>query len=312
VTPRAGGVVREVIADIGDTVKQGDALAVVDSRELGNAKAAYLAAQSRRALAQATWDREERLYKQEITSEEDFLSAKYALAEADIALSNARQELLTLGLTKDGIRAISSQAEESLSLFDVVAPIAGTIIERRVVLGETVEHTTEVFYIADLSSVCVDLVLTQREAARVQKGSPATIRSTSEDVRGSGTVSYVAPLVDAETRTTTARIVLPNEEELWRPGMSVEGLIHGAETGDTLVVSAGSVQYVEERPCVFVYSDHGFELREVLTGLSDEEHIEVTEGLRPGERIAVQGAFHLKAEFEKLASGGPAGHGHVH
>jgi len=312
VAPRVGGTVREVKVDVGDRVETGDPLAAVDSCALGTAKAAFLAAGSRRGLAGETWAREERLYKQKITPEKDYLSAKYALAEADIALRSARQELLTLGLTHDEIREIPEQGEESFSQYDIVAPISGTIIERQAVLGEAVDHTSELFRVADLRSVCVDLVLTQREAAVVGSGSSVTITSTSGDAVGSGTIGYVAPLFDVETRTTTARVVLQNDAGRWRPGMSVEGLVHLGDTSQTVVVVAEAVQHLDERPCVFVRSAEGFALREVLTGLSDGQHTEVTKGLSAGEQVAIGGAFHLKAEMEKLAGGGPVGHGHVH
>jgi len=312
IVPRMGGIVREVYKNLGDGVTEGETLALIESRELGDLKADYLAAGSRYSLARSVYDREKRLYNKKISSKHDYLVAKNAFSEADVELHNARQKLLTIGLTKEEISRIASRSEGSFATIRVTAPFAGVVIDKHVVLGEAVDGAEDIFEIADLSTIWVDLKLTQEEVTMVKVGQEATIIPAAGIAPAKGVIAYVSPLIDSESRTAIARVILDNLNGQYRPGMFVQGLIQGANVGNTLLVPASSIQHVQDRPCVFVKSGAGFELREVLVGVSDKRQVEITKGLAAGDRVVIKNAFHLKAEFEKQASGGPAGHGHAH
>jgi cobalt-zinc-cadmium efflux system membrane fusion protein len=312
VTSRVSGVVRKVYVSLGDVVEEGAPLALIESHALGEAKTAYLAAQSRQSLASVTYEREKQLHEQKISAEQDFLAAKQALAEAQIEVRNARQQLLTLGLTEEAIRKVSTEAEGAFTAYTVCAPLGGTVIKMEVIIGQAVELASHLFEIADLSTVWAELKLTQNELPLVKKGQAATITTLAGMGSAAGTISYAAPFLDAETRTAMARVELDNLTGQFSPGMAVEGQIQVGTSENIVLVPTSSVQYVGEQPCIFVMSAEGFAVRNVVTGASDERQTEIVKGLATNEVVAAQNAFHLKAELENLASGGPIGHGHAH
>jgi len=145
VTPRVSGIVRQVNAAEGDEVEAGDVLAVLESRALADAKAEYLSAGERLALAEASFNREQRLWERQISAEQDFLQARQALEEARIVLRRSSQQLEALGVDAQERRDIAASPEASLTRYELVAPINGTIIERHAVLGETLEAQAAAF-----------------------------------------------------------------------------------------------------------------------------------------------------------------------
>jgi membrane fusion protein, heavy metal efflux system len=305
VVPRVAGVVREVRKTLGDSVKAGEVLAVIDSRELAEVKAAYLAATERVALAQANFEREEALWKKKISAEQDYLQAKQALAEARINKRLAEQKLHALGFP---LGRLETSARHSLTRYEIVAPFAGTIIEKHITLGEALEENATIFVVADLSTVWVDLTVYPKDLPLVELGRVAVITATQSDLKAQGTIHYIRPLVSGETRTSRAQVVLDNPDGRWRPGLFVTAEIVSGETEVALCVPRSALQNVKNRTVVFVQTEHGFEPHPVELGRSDDDHVEVVAGLDPGERFVANGAFTLKAELEK----GEAEHGHDH
>jgi cobalt-zinc-cadmium efflux system membrane fusion protein len=120
-----------------------------------------------------------------------------------------------------------------------------------------------------------------------------------------GTLSYLTPVVDQTTRTATARVVLPNPERKWLPGMFVTGRTLD-ERGAAVALPPSALQRIDGRSVVFVETERGFEARAVRLGREGETLIEVLEGLAPGERVVVKNSFLLKAELAK----GEAEHAH--
>ncbi len=171
IVPRVPGVVREVYKNLGDTVRAGTVLAVLESRDLADAKATYLAAIARLGLAQANFSREESLQQQKITAEKDYLESKQALAEAQIALRSAEQKLHALGMTEEDLKALPSHAETLYTRYEITAPIDGTVVEKHIVLGEVFkEDSSPCFVIADLTSVWVDLKVHQQDLSHIRPG----------------------------------------------------------------------------------------------------------------------------------------------
>ena len=123
-----------------------------------------------------------------------------------------------------------------------------------------------------------------------------------------GEISYVAPMVDEKTRTGLARVVLPNPDGRWRPGLFVTARVTVEEREVPLLIPKTALQTVDEKTCVFVQTDKGFEPRPVTLGRANDTDVEVTQGLAAGQRFVTQGAFTLKAELSKAAFGGEHGH----
>ncbi|MEX0805350.1 MAG: efflux RND transporter periplasmic adaptor subunit [Candidatus Binatia bacterium] len=308
IVPRVGGVVRQVGRTLGDQVRAGEVMAVLESRDLADMKSAYLAAIERVASAETTFRREENLWKKKITAEQDYLQAKQALAETRIELRSAEQKLHAVGFSDEYIAQLPKQGDASFTRYTITAPFDGVVIEKHITLGEMLKDDATAFVVADLRSVWVDLRVYQKELPFVRRGQPVAISAGRGIPDAEGKISYVGPLVGEQTRTALARVVLPNPDGQWRPGLFVNGKIVVENADVPLLVPKSALQTIEERPAVFVETAEGLKPRHVTVGRSNDTHVEITSGLTSGERYVTRGAFTVKAQLSKGAFGG--GHGH--
>ncbi|MFV2072785.1 MAG: efflux RND transporter periplasmic adaptor subunit [Thermoanaerobaculales bacterium] len=308
VVPRVGGVVREVKKNLGDKVRTGEVMAVIESRELADAKAAFLAARERVALADASFDRELRLWKQQVSSEQEYLEAKRDLAETRIELSSSEQKLHALGFSEDELASLPQHPDRSFTRFEIVAPFAGTIIEKHITLGEAVETNAKIFTVADLRTVWIDLSVYQKDLPFVREGQDVAISAGGSGPDGIGVISYVGPIVGEETRTALARVVLENPDGRWRPGLFVTASITVENIQVDLAVPKSAVLIMDGETVVFVDGEEGLEPHRVTVGRSDGTLVEILSGLEQGRTYVSSGGFTLKAELEKESIGG--GHGH--
>lgn len=298
VTPRVPGVVQRVTKGIGDVVEAGDMLAVLDSRELAQAKSAYLAAQAKLELAQSNFDREKRLFEQEISPEAAFLKARQARREAEIDLQLAERELHALGLNEQQVANLPEQDEEELTRYELAAPINGTIIERHLTRGEVVPAQPDEppFVVASTGTVWVQLTVYPKNLGQVRSGQQVQIAANNTHAAATGTIDYVSPQVRQETRTALARVVLDNTDGTWRPGQFVSAQVQLSNAQASIVVPASALQRVEEQTVVYVQTPEGFEPRPVEVGQRNQEQVEILSGLQSGERYAATNTFTLKAE----------------
>lgn len=308
IVPRLSGVVREVRKNVGDMVRQGEVMAVIESRELADAKAEYLAASERMALARAKFEREERLWRKKISAEQDYLDAKQALAESRIATRSAEQKLHALGFSDDYVRRLPSHPDTSYTRYEIVAPFNATVIEKHITLGETLKEDADAFLVADLDTVWVNLNVYPKDLPQVRQGQEVFIASGQDTPETRGVISYVSPLVKEETRTALARVVLPNPQGLWRSGTFVTARVAVGGEPAGLVLPKTALQTVEDKAVVFVKTTEGFQAKPVTIGRTNETHTEITAGLSTGEHCAVTGTFTLKAQLSK----GAFGDGHNH
>ncbi|BCR03686.1 hypothetical protein DESUT3_07550 [Desulfuromonas versatilis] len=308
VVPRVPGIVREVRKSLGDQVKAGEVMAVIDSRELAEAKAAFLAADERRKLAQARFEREERLWQKKVTSEQEYLDARQALAEARIERNSAEQQLHALGFSDAYLKELPGHADVTYTRYQIRAPFAGTIIEKHLTLGESVGADAEIFTIADLATVWVDINVYQKDLAQIHRGQNVLIEIGHGIPAVSGEIAWVGPLVGEATRTAKARVVLPNPEGTLRPGLFVTARVAVANSTAGIVVPKSALQTFEERTVIFVQTAKGFEPQPVQTGRQNAAQVEILAGLKPGQTYVSKGAFTLKAQLSK----GAFGDGHNH
>jgi cobalt-zinc-cadmium efflux system membrane fusion protein len=295
------GVVRQVTKNLGDQVRTGDVLAVVDSRDLADLKAAYLAACERTGLAESNFTREEGLWQKKISAEQDYLNAKRELAEARIERRASGQKLYALGLTEPQLEGLPRQPNESLTRYELTAPLAGTVIERHIVLGEVVQEEAECFVVADLNSVWVDLNVYPADLVNVRPGQAARI-SVSSTLQAEGRIAYVGSQVSSQTRMAMARVVLPNPDGLWRAGLYVTAKVSVEQVEAAVAVPNEALTRLDGQTVVFVRSaDGGYVPQPVKIGRSDDIHTEVLAGLASGQSIVASGAFVLKSELRKPA-----------
>jgi cobalt-zinc-cadmium efflux system membrane fusion protein len=311
IVPRVGGIVREVRGSLGDTVKEGELLAVIESRELADATAEYLASRERLALAGDVHDREEELWKKKISSEQEYLDAKQALSEARIAHRAAEQKLLALGVAEEALREMPAQVESDLTRYEIRSPAAGTLIHKKISLGEALEANTEIFTVADLGTVWIDISVYQKDLSLIREGQAVTITSNggSEPV-ARGTIGYVGPVLEHETRTALARIILPNRDGALRPGTFIKAHIAVESEEVPVVVPRDALQTIDGETILFIPTDHGFEAHPVVAGRSSSAIVEIASGFEPGWSYVLEGAFELKAKLVTGSLDSHAGHGH--
>jgi len=309
VAPRVGGVVREVRASLGDSVRKGQLLAVLSSRELADAKATYLAAAERLRMADATFAREERLFKGKVSSEQDYLDAKQNRAEGRIEFRTSEQKLMALGVMAEEIRKLPDSHDVALTDYRLLSPFDGTVIDRHITLGETVAAEDPVFTVADLSTVWIDLSVYQRDIGAVRAGQKVRVETNHGD-EAELVIDFVQPLVGEETRTALARIIAPNPDGHWHPGCFVKAKVATSAGDEARVVVPGTavIRMPDGDDVVFVLTDEGFEPVMVTLGQRSGGRVEVVSGLEPGERFVARGGFSLKAELGKESFGD--GHGH--
>jgi cobalt-zinc-cadmium efflux system membrane fusion protein len=300
VVPRVPGIARTVQANEGDQVAEGDVLAVLDSRELADAKAAYLASLERLALAKDNFDRAEALVGKRVVSEKTHLTARTDYAEARINFRGARQKLLALGINDVHLREIAEQDAADLTAYVMHAPLGGTIVARHLTHGESVSTDREAFVIADVSTVWVDISVYAHDLERVEQGQPVTI-TTDGGIQVDGTIAFVMPNVSKETRTANARVELNNAPKHLRPGMFVTAEIALSSDPVDVRIPASALQTLEGQSIVFVREGNNGALkpRPVTLGRSNGTYVEVLAGLKPGEAVVAKGAFLVKSQLAK-------------
>jgi len=312
IVPRVSGIVQEVRSTLGDFVEKGEIMAILESRELADAKTEYLTATRHLKLAKSVFQREEKLWRKKVSSEQDYLTAERDFAETKITLQSCEQRLRILGFTDAGLKKLPSEPIAELTRFAVRSPFSGRVIKKNIVLGEVISDAVEIFVVADLKTVWVDLDLFRKDADNIRKGQKVMITVSSQTQPIEALIDYVAPLVDEKTRTTLARIVLDNHNEELHPGTFITAEIVTNKISSGVVVARDILQNVGGQTCVFVQDDHGFEPRQVTLGRANEKEVEISAGLHPGEMVVAKNGFRLKAALETGVGSGCSSPGHAH
>lgn len=304
VAVRLLGTVVELRKRLGDRVEAGEVVAVIESREVADAKSEYLGARLVFDLQQTLFSRSTRLLEGKVLSENDFLRARMTFEDARVKIETARQKLFALSLTAEQIDALPQQPVETLRRQELRAPIAGRVAERRVELGALVGREgqeSELYVIADLSVVWADLSVSPTDLAVIREGQKIIIMGGGES--SPATIMFVSPLLDKETRAARVVASVDNATLKWRPGLFVMAEIPTDESPAAIVIAKAALQSIKGETVVFVRTENGFEVRNVRAGRRDAMLVEVTTGLAAGERVATANTFVLKAELGKAEAG---------
>ncbi len=297
VVPRLAGVAEQVVANLGESVRKGQVLAVIASNALSEQRSELLTAQERRDAARVTYEREKKLWQQQISAEQDYLQAQTALREAEIAVRNATQKLAAVGATG------ASGGSSNLNRFELRAPFDGTVVEKHLALGEAVKEDASIFTLSDLRSVRAEFNVAPKDLATVRVGQRVSVSSTAFESKVEGRIAYVGALLGEQTRTARARVTLTNPDGAWRPGLFVTVSVYGERQALPLAVPADALQTLENQAVVFKAVPGGFEATPVKPGRSDGRVVEILAGLRAGDRVASSNAFILKSELGKASAG---------
>lgn len=291
VSAAIGGRIVALNYNLGQSVRRGSVLALIESAEAAGLRAEIEAAQARAALARSELGREERLFKLKVSPERDLLAARAAMTEANIALRLARQQLSAAGAGGGALNRIA-----------LVAPINGLVTARNGVLGQTVAADAELFRLSNLGRVAVNLALSPDDAEKVSVGMPVDVRAGTR--RATARLSFLSPVLDDATRLVPAVAMLDNQGGRWRPGEPVTVALPTGPAAGAYRIAEVALQAVEGRTTVFARTKRGFRAIPVRV-VSRGGGSAVVEGLSGQEAIATEGSFVLKAELGK----GEAGHG---
>jgi cobalt-zinc-cadmium efflux system membrane fusion protein len=290
VSAAIGGRIVSLTRNLGQSVARGQTLAIIESREAASLNAEIEAARARLALARSNLTREERLFAQRVSPEQDLIAARTTATEARIALRLAQQQVAAAGGGGGG----------SLNRIGIIAPVSGQVIGRGVVLGQTVAADAELFRIANLSTVSLSLNLQPADARRVRPGAVVIVKAAGRE--SAATIRFVSPALDAATRLVPAIASLDNRGGLWRVGEAVIASVTLTGEGHTdgaVRVPLTAVQTHEGKSVVFVRTKTGFRAVPVQTGDSTGDSVIIRSGLTGREEIATTNSFTLKAELGK-------------
>lgn len=306
ITPRVTGFLREVRADLGKIVKQGEILAVVDSAEVSGAKAQYITAQAAVGLAQVAYGRTKSLAQTGAIAAKSELESLTALNQAKAASLDAEQKLRNFGFDDDHLARFVKESDTK-SLLNIVAPLDGVVVVRHAVKGEPVQATTQIFSVTDTSVLWLWIDVYESDIAAVKVGQKVTLRiSGIEAVTFSGTVNWIGTEVNQQTRTTRIRAELANPDGKLRANQFGQAEIQVGDEHKAVVVPKAAVQRKDDVDVVFLPEQEGgvYRPQRVVTKPTDRSDVlEVAWGLKPGQRVVTKGAFLLKTEIMKGAIG---------
>ncbi len=301
---------------------------------VGDYKSRLLKAHAQLELARQRFQREQSLSERGISSQEALQTAQRDLAEAeaefaatheaiDIELEaehlgleravrvaeverdSAERRLRILGLNDAAVAALDEGADAWLSRYELRSPIAGQVVVRTAVVGESVTPADNLFAIADLSTMWLKLNLDERDATGLVRGDAVRFTADSIPYREfEGAIDWVSSAVDDRTRTVEGRVVLDNDDGALRANMFGLAQVTVRQDAGALVVPEAAVQSDGCCQVVFVQeSDTIFHPKKVELGATTDGVIEIRSGLSAGAPVVAAGSFLLKTEILKANIG---------
>ena len=307
--PRLEAKVVRVPVDLGDTVQSGDLLAVLDSVDLGQARARYLTANALLETAQADFEREQRLAEQQISSQEELLEARARLHEAEAEQRAAMEALRLFGLRQDEIA--TTGRDEVLSRLTLTATMDGTVQRRDLSPGQTLGPAATPIHIVDSDRMWLMIDAFEGSLDRIAVGQPVEFTSRALDgKRFPGRIDWMSRQLDEQSRTVTLRAVLDNPDGSLRAGLFGTARIQTGDGDGPPRVPVDAVQRLGEEDVVFMPAeeDHAFRAVPVSLGHEGNGWVEVTAGIEAGDPVVFEGAFDLMSAL--TASSRSAEHGH--
>jgi membrane fusion protein, heavy metal efflux system len=309
-SPRAGGIIRAIHADLGSVVNARQILFEMDCPEFSDAKAEYLRARANLDLAQATLDRATGMFEQQICPQKDLLEARVAREQAAAAERAAREQLFSFGLTETDLAEASGGAASKTGWLAVRAPFAGRVLERNLGLGVSVEPGQQLLLLGDTSQMWVMTNLYERDLAKIVEGNqrdglPADVQVAAYPGHlFKGRLDRLHGTLDPVTRTTKARVLVDNPDGLLRAGMFARVRLGLEREVELPAVPEAAVLDDEGRSFVFVrMAPPYFVRRPVSVRESADEWTQVLAGLAGGETVVTRGAFLLKSDVLRSKMG---------
>ena len=298
------GRVSDILAFPGQMVKQGDILAKITSTELTQSQLAFLKAKSASQLADQAANRARILFKEDVIALAELQKREAESSSAKAEYRAANDQLRVQGMDQASIdRLAKSGLIESTN--NVIATIPGEIVERKINKGQVVQPADALFTVADLSSLWAVSEIPESNAYLIHKGQKVSlIIPALRNAEIEGVVAHVDSIVNPQTRTVVVRMEVPNKEGLIKPGMLATMLIESQPT-ERLLVPSSAVIREDNHDHVFIREDdETYRMVTVKLGPEGKGYRPVISGLKDGQEIAINGAFHLNTERKRQLSGG--------
>ena len=286
-TARADGAVVRINRQLGDFVRAGEALAVMESRDAASIAAERSSASANLALARSTYAREKKLFDAKVTARQDLEGAQAALAAAEAEARLSQSAASAAKVSGDG------------RTLGVISLISGRVTKADAKLGSYVLAGTELFRVSDPNRIQINASVLAADARRIKPGDTAVI-----ELLGGETVTAVVrsatPSLDPDSKTATI-VLSPQGIGGLTAGQGLRARIKPRGGGDSALIALPeeAVQTVEGKEVVFVKTAKGFQSTTVVTGKRGGGRIEIVDGLKPGAVVVTKGAFMLKAELGK-------------
>lgn len=300
---RVGATVTGRITDIdvvlGQDVKQGQLLATLNSTELAQNQLTYIKSMQQIGLQTKAVERARLLLEADVIGAAELQRREAELSAAQADLNAARDQLMILGMSEKAIQQLA-QSNTIRSYSNVTSRVAGTVISRKVNLGQVVQPAEELFIVADLSHVWAVAEVPEQQIDLIQEDEEVSIEIPAlGNNKITGKLIYVGDVVNPQTRTVTVRTDLNNAESNIKPDMLVSMIVMGKPT-PRLSVPVQAIVREENRDHVYVQvAPNKFRLREVVLGTEYEGYVSVVSGLSEGETIVGEGAFHVNNERKR-------------
>lgn len=291
------GRISEISAKLGDDVKKGQRLAILNSTELSQAQSDYLKASSQVNLRRIAVERAKRLVESDVIASAELQEREGVLNEAEVDLRAATDRLRVLGMSEADLKRLEKQRTIH-SYSPVTASIDGVVIERNVTQGQVVQPADQLYTIANLSTVWIVADVPEQDALWVKQGDQVEAEIPALDNKVvKGNLIYVSDIVNSKTRTVMVRMGLSNPQRLFKPQMLVTLKVKKSKIKH-LAIPSQAVVRDEDKDYVFVQTGQTtFQLRAVKLG-EEENGMRLLIGneIKEGEHIVTKGSFHLNNE----------------
>ena len=311
VTSRVAGRVVGIHVKLGERVKKQQDLADVQSVELEKVELELIQAENKVSLARADLDRIRGLVDKGIAARKELIAAESHHQEVVNEIESITRQLGLLGIPEADIRKV--RREKTVPTLHLHAPIAGTIVERGVILGQAIEPGQPLFKILDDSVVIVEgdafedtlPLLKLGQVVRVQ--APAWPKQIFK-----GRITFISTTVDPEKRTVHVWAEIDNHHGMLKQGLFADLAVVVGENHRTVAIPLEALISAGGEDFVFVEQGGVFARRDVVLGVRDNRYVQVKQGLRPGDRVVTDGKRQIYTEYLMSRRGGAAlgGHGH--
>jgi cobalt-zinc-cadmium efflux system membrane fusion protein len=304
-SPVPGRIIKLLVME-GQNVRRGAAMATLHSTDLSDTQFAFIKAYSQRGLAEQATRRADELVKADVIGSAEVEKRRAELLQASAEASAFRTQLHGLGMTDAAINKLESTRQLNAD-YPVVASISGTVLERKVTIGQIVQPAELAFLVADLSNVWLVADVPEESAGRLHKGMRVIVNIPSlPDEKVEGKLSYVSPVVDPATRTVQVRMDLPNPRGIFKPAMLASMTFVDHSDKRTTIPSTAVVRENNKDHVFIQLAKDKFMLREVVLGPEYGEEYVLESGVNPGEKIVLDGTFHLNNQRKQNAIKGDA------